>query len=133
MFFIEFIINFSFCTDVQTLKAISLPDVLFSGGSQNILEGSVVWLYCLTVPKSPNVTVTWNKDDEPLVQDVPHIRLRSTGSDADLYSTFLLVIEPVDITDGGVYQCSAREGENMKMGQALTITGIIVLMWNNEC
>ena len=83
----------------------------------------MVWLYCLTVPKSPAVTVTWNKDGEPLVQDVPHIRLRSTGSDADLYSTFLLVIEPVDITDGGVYQCSAQEGENIAMGPALTITG----------
>ena len=82
----------------------------------------MVWLYCLTIPESPTVTVTWNKDGEPLVQDMPHIRLRSTGSDADMYSTFLLVIEPVDITDGGVYQCSAQEGENMTMGPALAIT-----------
>ena len=102
--------------------------MLFLDGSQNILEGSVVWLYCLTIPKSPAVTVTWNKDGKPLVQDVPHIRLRSTGSDADMYSTFLLVIEPVDITDSGVYQCSAQEGENIAMGPALTITGMGIII-----
>ena len=112
--------------DFLNLAVTSVPDILFNEMSQvYIQEGSVLWLYCLGVPKSSTVMVTWNKDGEPLVQDVPHIRLRSTGSDADTYSTFLLVIEPVHITDGGVYQCSAQEGENTTMGPPLTITGIL--------
>ena len=56
----------------------SLPDALFNGGSQTVVEGSVFWLYCQVNSRTPTVTATWTKDSVPLVQDVPHIRMRSS-------------------------------------------------------
>ena len=97
--------------------------MLFSGESLNILEGSVVWLYCLADPISPNLTITWAKDDETLVQDVPHIRLMSTGSNGDMYSTFILVIDKFQASDSGEYQCIAQEGGIVSLGNTTRLIG----------
>ena len=50
----------------------SLP-ALFSGSGQTVVEGSVIWLYCEASSTSPTLTVTWNKDNTEIVEDVPHI------------------------------------------------------------
>ena len=45
------------------LTVTSLPAVLFNGGSQSIVEGSVIWLYCEVDSVSSSLMVTWNKDN----------------------------------------------------------------------
>ena len=119
----------SIIIEVPKLDVLSLPRVLFSGDIQTLLEGSVVWLYCLVIPVIPSRIVTWNRDGELLDQDVPHIRLRSIGSDADMYSTYLLIIEDLVISDSGVYQCNFQDGGNTESGAALNLTGMYKASW----
>ena len=97
----------------------SLPAVLFSGGSQRIVEGSVVWVYCEVNSKA--LTVTWNKDSVPLVHDPPHIRIRNSTSDTSI--TFLLVVDNFQASDNGKYQCTAQNGTTTTNGTVLTLTG----------
>ncbi len=68
-----------------------------------------MWLYCDASQISDLITVTWNKDGRPLVQNVPHIRLRTLTSSTS--TTLLLVIDNAVSSDAGVYQCTAREGQ----------------------
>lgn len=118
---------------VQPLTLTSLPDVLFSGKNQTIVEYSVVWLYCLADPKSPTLEVTWNKDGEPLVQDVPHIHLRSSGSDADMYSTLILVVDKFQASDSGAYQCIAQDGDIVATGGTSRLLGIHMMSHTYTC
>ena len=97
----------------------SHPAVLFNGTSQRIMEGSVVLLYCEVNYNAS--TVTWNKDNIPLVQDVPHIRMRNSTSDTSI--TFLLVVDNFWASDNGTYQCTAQNGTTTANGTALTLTG----------
>ena len=101
----------------------SLPVVLFNGGSQSIVEGSVIWLYCEVDSVSPSLRVTWNKDNVPLEQDVPHIRMRSSSITSS--STFLLVVDNFRSSDGGTYQCIAEDGVMAGNGSTLTLTGAV--------
>ena len=113
----------SYPTGVQgQLTVTSLPAALFNGGSQTVVEGSVVWLYCQVNSKTPTVRATWAKDSVPLVQDVPHIRMRSSQTDTD--TTFLLVVDTFQSSDSGVYQCTVQDGAMTAMGTAmLMLTG----------
>ena len=83
----------------------------------------MVWLYCEVNSTSPTLTVTWNKDSVALVQDVPHIRMRSSTSAS--VTTFLLVVDNFQVSDGGSYQCSVQDGTSTVMGEILTLTGDI--------
>ncbi len=100
----------------------SLPAVLFGGGNQTLVEGSVVWLYCRVNSTSPTLTVTWNKDSVPVVLDVPHIRIKNSISATS--STFVLVVDNFHPSDSGVYQCTAQEGGNTAAGTLLMLTGM---------
>ena len=114
----------SYPTGVQgQLTVTSLPAALFNGGSQTVVEGSVVWLYCQVNITTPTVTVTWTKDSVPLVQDVPHIRMRSFPT--HFYTTFLLVVDTFQNSDSGVYQCTVQDGAMTGMGTALTLMGTV--------
>ena len=108
--------------EVQSITLTSLPDVLFSGRSQTMLEGSVVRLYCLVGPILPNLTVTWNKDNKPLVQDVPHILLRTTNIGITSIST--LSVNGFEISDSGAYQCIAQEENILTSGKISRLIGI---------
>ena len=101
----------------------SLPAVLFNGGSQSIVEGSVIWLYCEVDSISPSLRVTWNKDNIPLTQDIPHIRTRSSSTTSS--SSFLLVVDNFQSSDGGTYQCTAEDGAMTGNGSTLTLTGAV--------
>ena len=114
-------------TTGSSIMVTSLPTVLFAGGSRIIVEGSVVWLYCQVNSKGVTVTGTWTKDNVSLVQDVPHIRTRTSRGNDD--TTFLLVMDTFQGSDSGVYQCTAEEGGEMAMGTALTLTGRV----DNQC
>ena len=104
----------------------SLPAVLFDGGSRTIVEGSVVWLYCQVNIKEPD-NVTWSKDGVPLVQDVPHIRMKRSTIDDNLF-TFFLVVDNVTSSDDGTYQCTAQEGQTVVQGSNLILTGLSLIV-----
>ena len=101
----------------------SLPAVLFNGGSQSIVEGSVIWLYCEVDSVLSSLNVTWNKDNVPLTKDVPHIRMKSLGTTSS--STFLLVVDNFQSSDGGTYQCTAEDGVMIGNGSTLILTGVV--------
>ena len=100
-----------------------LPAVLFNGGSQSIVEGSVIWLYCEVDSVSPSLRVTWKKDNVPLTQGVPHIRMRSSNTTSS--SSFLLVVDNFQSSDGGTYQCTAEDGMVKGNGSTLILTGAV--------
>ncbi len=106
------------------ISVTSFPDLLFSE-HKSIVEGSVLWLYCEVSSISDTLSVTWNKDEGQLVQDVPHIRLRTSNTSSS--TTLLLVIDNVVSSDAGVYQCAARDGQNYVRGESLNMTGIVSL------
>ena len=64
----------------QSLTITSLPESLFgnSGGVHSVVEGSVIQLYCSVEPD--NVTVSWTKDDVPVIIDVHHLRVRTSSN-----------------------------------------------------
>ena len=99
----------------------SLPDTLFSGSSTSVVEGSVLWLYCEVNSTSSSLCVTWFKDGGSLVQDVPHIRLRTSTSSSS--TTLLLVLDNAVYSDAGVYQCTAQDGPVNSAGKASSISG----------
>ena len=105
------------------LNVISLPAVLFNGGNQSIVEGSVIWLYCEVDSVTSSLTVTWNKDNVPLEQDVPHILMRSSRNTSS--STFLLVVDNFQSSDDGTYQCTAEDGVMTGNGSTLILTGAV--------
>ncbi len=105
------------------ISVTSLPDLIFSEHT-NTVEGSVLWLYCEVNSISDTLSVTWNKDEGQLVQDVPHIRLRTSNISSS--TTLLLVIDNVVSSDAGVYQCTARDGQDYVRGESLTMTGVIL-------
>ena len=102
---------------------LSLPDVLFSSGNQrSIVENSVLFLYCQVNSTAPTLRVTWMKDGTPLIQDVPHIRLRNLLSGADT-TTLLLVVDLLQVSDNGVYQCAAENEGRVAVGDTLILNG----------
>jgi hypothetical protein len=87
------------------------------------MKGSVVWLHCEAISRNPILAMTWTKDDVPLVQDVPHIRIRRSQN-GDV-STSLLVLDGFLSSDSGTYQCRAEDEMRRENGIALTLTGIV--------
>ena len=88
------------------------------------MEGSVIWFYCEVNSTSSALSVTWNKDGGQLVQDVPHIILKTSTTSSS--TTLLLVLDNVVSSDAGQYQCTAQDGQDGQdtaTGTTLTITG----------
>lgn len=114
----------------------SLPDILFSQRNQNIVENSVLFFYCRVNSTSPTLRVTWTKNGIPLIQDVPHIRLRNSVSGVGT-TTLLLVVDLFQVSDNGVYQCTATDGGSVAMGDPLMLNGKYsisppVFWWNHH-
>ncbi len=99
------------------ISVTSLPDLLFRE-HKSIVEGSVLWLYCEVNSISSTLSVTWNKNGGQLVQDVPHIRMRTTNTSSTI---LLLVIDNVD-------QCTARDGQDYVSENNFTMTGTDLIM-----
>ena len=61
------------------LTVTPLPDVFFqnNSGVHNVVEQSVIWLYCTA--NSTTATITWTKDGENLVNNPPHIQIRTSN------------------------------------------------------
>ena len=104
------------------LTVTPLPDILFqnnSGGVHNIVEQSVIWLYCTA--NSTTATITWTKDGVTLVNDPAHIRIRSSSS--GMSTTSSLVVDNFQTPDNGDYVCQARDGMMTVNSSTLSLTG----------
>ena len=103
------------------LTVTPLPDVLFqnNSGVHNIVEQSVIWLYCTA--NSANAIITWTKDGETLVNDPAHIRIRSSSS--GMSTTSSLVVDNFQTLDNGSYVCQARDGMVTVSNSTLSLTG----------
>ena len=106
------------------MVVISLPAVLFntSGGVHNVVNGSVVQLYCSV--ESPNATFSWTKDGSPVVIDVPHLHERTCSDSTS--TTSVLTVDSLQSTDNGMYQCTAVDGGSTGRGRNVTLTGKLV-------
>lgn len=109
------------------VSILSLPAELFNGGSQDIVVGSVVWLYCVVNYTEPTLTTTWTRDSAPLIQDIPHVRMPRSTSDGNS-TTFILIVDIFRSSDSGVYQCVVEYSGITGMGTALTLTGTSTLL-----
>ena len=79
-------------------------------------------LYCeVNSSSSSALSVSWNKDGGRLVQDVPHIILRTSTTSSS--TTLLLVLDNIVSSDAGLYQCTAQDGTIKATGDTLNITG----------
>ena len=111
----------SFSAVSAQLTVTPLPDILFqnNSGIHNIVEQSVIWLYCTA--NSVNATITWTKDGVTLVNDPAHIRIRSSSS--GMSSTSSLVVDNFQTSDDGSYVCQARDGMTTVNSSTLSLTG----------
>ena len=103
------------------LTVTPLPDILFqnNGGVHNIVEQSVIWLYCTA--NSTAATITWTKDGVTLVNDPAHIRIRSFSSEVSTTSS--LVVDNFQTSDNGGYVCLATDGMVTVNSSTLSLTG----------
>ena len=103
------------------LTVTSLSDILFqnNSGVHNIVEQSVIWLYCTA--DSVNGTITWTKDGVTLVNDPAHIRIRNYSS--GMSTTSSLVVDNFQTPDNGNYVCQARDGMMTVNSSIVSLTG----------
>ena len=114
-----------------------LPNALFqnNGGVRNIVEQSVIWLYCTA--NSTVATITWTKDGVALVNDPSHIRIRSSSS--GMSTTSSLVVDNFQSSDNGSYVCQASDGTATVNSSTLSLTGecgceltVVITMMEHE-
>ena len=100
------------------LQVTSLPSVLFesNGGIHNVVEGSVIQLYCSV--ESTTASFTWTKDGNQVLIDVPHLRERTSNDSTT--TTSVLTVDNFQVNDTGTYKCSARDG--MRTGNGANVT-----------
>jgi len=106
------------------LTVTTLPDILFlnNSGVHNIAPQSVIWLYCTADSTTATPSITWTKDGVTLVNDPPHIRIRSSN-DTLLSATSSLVVDNFGIADDGSYVCQASDGTASMSSSTLSLTG----------
>ena len=105
--------------------AITLPEaILFSTG--NVVSGSVIQLYCTA--DSVNATFQWTLNGDTLLNDPPHIRIRSSSDSST--STSSLIVDNFQEPDNGTYLCTADTMASTN-GTAVTLTGIYIPGSNN--
>lgn len=107
------------------LTVTTLPNVLFQSndGVHNIVEESVVWLYCTANSTIATPSITWTKNGVTLVHDPPHIRIRSSSDDTNMSTTSSLVVDNFKTSDNGSYMCQAGDGTVTMNSSVLSLTG----------
>ncbi len=117
----------SFLSDISVnsqLSITSLPTSLFNNGARSVVEGSVIWLFCEVNSTANSLSATWSKDGAILEQDIPRIRLRTSNTSSS--TTLLLVIDYVELSDAGFYQCNAMDGQEFSVtGMVFNMTGTL--------
>lgn len=106
------------------LSVTSLPDLMFGkvDATKVIVEGTAVLLYCEVNSRAATLMVTWNMDGERVVQNLPHIRLRTFTSTNSV--TLRLWLDYFGTSSVGIYQCTAQDGQEIAKGTSLRLTGI---------
>ena len=66
--------------------------------------------------------LTWRRNGIPLVQTVPHIRIRL--STTTYISTLLLVVDNFQDSDSGIYQCGATQDGESAVGLQANLIGM---------
>ena len=102
----------------QTPTVITRPEALITS-SGNVVEGSVILVYC-TVENNNDTSFTWTLNGTTLLNDPPHIRIRTNVDATD--TTSVLTVDNFRDTDNGVYQCTATDTTSMVAGNGTTIT-----------
>ena len=105
----------------------SLPEVIFSNGSASIVQGSVVWLFCVIYSTSPTLTLSWSYPQDPNI-GIPHVRMRKYTSDANK-TTLLLVVDSFQSYDNGNYQCTAENMGSVVIGTSSSLTGMLRIVF----
>ena len=82
----------------------------------------MIWLYCTADSTIATPSITWTKDGETLVNDPPHIRIRSSNNTL-LSTTSSLVVDNFGLADDGTYQCQASDGTATMSSSTLSLTG----------
>ena len=105
----------------QPLTVITRPEALITS-SGNAVEGSVILVYC-TVENNDDVSFTWTLNGTTLLNDPPHICIRTNTDGTD--TTSVLTVDNFRDTDNGVYQCTATYTKSMNAGNgtAILLTG----------
>ena len=105
-----------------------LPDALFTtnGGVHDVLEGSVIQLYCTATSSTTSPpTIAWMRDSTELTNDPAHLRIRTSSSGTT--SSSVLTIDSFQDPDNGEYHCVASDSEGQTtQSPTLTLTG----KWN---
>ena len=107
------------------LTLVTLPDILFvdNSGVHNVELETVIRARCTASSNSTPVSVTWFKDGINLVNDPPHIRIRSSSSTNDNETTSVLTIDNFLTNDDGLYHCVASDTNTIMNSTTLTLTG----------
>ena len=91
----------------------------------------MIQVYC-TVENNNDISFTWTLNGTTLLNDPPHIRIRTNIDGTD--TTSVLTVDNFRDTDNGVYQCTATDTKSMAAGNgtAVSLTGwytdVIVLV-----
>ena len=96
----------------------SLPTVFFqsNGGLHNVVEGSVIQLYCSV--EFTTASFFWTKDGYPVVVDIPHLIVRTCNDSTT--TTSVLTVDNFQFTDNGIYQCHAVAGTETGKGSSVS-------------
>ena len=81
----------------------------------------MIQLYCSV--ESTTATFSWNKDRNPVVIDVPHLRERTTNDSTT--TTSVLTVDNFQSSDTGRYQCFAKDGMSTGDGQTVDLIGTV--------
>jgi len=106
------------------LTVTTLPDILFlnNNGVHTVAPQSVIWLYCTADSATATPSITWTKDGVTLVNNPPHIRIKSSNNTL-LSTTSSLVVDNFGIADDdGSYVCQASDGTATRNSSTLSLT-----------
>ena len=102
----------STCTAASAqLRVVTLPNILFQNRNANhkIVSGSVIQLYCSATSMTGTPSITWVNNGVNLVNNPPHIRIRSSSNNT-MNTTSSLTIDYFTSEDDGNYVCHATDG-----------------------
>ena len=106
----------STCTAASAqLRVVTLPNILFQNrnADHKIVSGSVIQLYCSATSMTGTPSITWVNNGVNLVNNPPHIRIRSSSNNTEMHTTSSLTIDYFTSEDDGNYVCHTTDGSTV--------------------